>query len=185
MILFFDLETQRLAAEVGGWSNIEALRVAVACTFDEDNGYRDWWESQAGDLLEELERARLIVGYNINAFDFRVLSPYGSIAKLEAKAFDIFDEIWQQTHKRVSLNAVCMLNLGEAKTHESGVAAVQLYRTGMMEELIAYCRRDVELTRRLFEAWEAQGILWVTGQDYAVWPGVHTAADLEEEEDEE
>jgi DEAD/DEAH box helicase domain-containing protein len=116
VIIFFDLETQKLAAEVGGWSNIEALRVAVACTFDDDNGYRDWWESQAGDLLEELERAQLIVGYNINMFDFRVLSPYGSIAKLEAKAFDIMDELWQQTHKRVSLNTVAVLNLGEAKT---------------------------------------------------------------------
>jgi DEAD/DEAH box helicase domain-containing protein len=184
MILFFDLETQKLTSEVGGWGNVEALRVAVAATYDEDNGYRDWWESQVGDLLEELHRAQLIVGFNISAFDFRVLSPYGSVAVLDAKAFDILDEVFQQTHKRVSLNALCMLNLGEAKTYESGVAAVQLYRTGMMEELIAYCRRDVELTKRLYEAWEAQGLLWVTGEDYAVWPGVRTAEDLEEEDEE-
>jgi DEAD/DEAH box helicase domain-containing protein len=185
MILFFDLETQKLTSEVGGWGNVEALRVAVAATYDEDHGYRDWWESQAGDLLEELHRAQLIVGFNINAFDFRVLSPYGSIADLEAKAFDVFDEVFQQVHKRVSLNAMCVLNLGEAKIFESGIHAVQLWRTGKLEELQAYCRRDVELTKRLYETWEAQGLLWVTGEDYAVWPGVHTAADLEEEEEDD
>ena len=81
--IFFDLETQKLASEVGGWGNIEALGVAVACTHDDDMGYRDWWEAQAADLLRELHKASLVVGFNLNQFDYRVLSLYGDVSGLE------------------------------------------------------------------------------------------------------
>jgi len=177
MTLFFDLETQRLAHEVGGWGNIEALQMAVASSYDDDHGYRDWWEAQAGDLLEELDKAELIVGYNVTKFDYRVLSLYGSTAGLDAKTFDLLDEIVLQRGRRCSLASVAMLNLGEAKGLESGVMAVSLWKTGELEQLIAYCRKDVELTRRLYQMWEEQGLLWVPGGEYVVWPGQRMAAD--------
>ena len=171
-MIFFDLETQNLAAEVGGWGNKELLRLAVACTFEEEAGYQLWWEPQAADLLEELERADLIVGYNISNFDYQVLSFYGDVEGFWSKTFDIHQEIWEQLHRRVGLNAVATLNLGEAKAYESGAMAVTLWRTGKLEELAAYCQKDVELTRRLFEAWENSGVLWVSAVDYVVWPGI-------------
>jgi len=185
-ILFFDLETQKLAYEVGGWGNIEALGMAVGCTYDDQAGYRDWWEAQAADLLDELRRAELIVGYNVTHFDYRVLSLYGDSSVLEERTFDMLDEIFQQMHRRVALNSLAVINLGEAKIFESGVHAVRLYRQGRMEELIAYCRRDVELTRRLYELWEAQGILWISKVEYVVWPGQRMVADkrMDDGEDE-
>ena len=170
-MLFLDLETQHLAAEVGGWCNVEALRLAVACTYDDDAGYRDWWELQAGDLLEELSRASHIVGYGLSQFDYRVLTAYGSTRGLEAKTFDLLHEVRSQHVRSVSLNTLAVLNLGEAKVFESGVQAVKLWKVGALEELTAYCRKDVELTRRLYEFWETQGLLWVPGGQYVVWPG--------------
>jgi DEAD/DEAH box helicase domain-containing protein len=187
VILFFDLETQKLAHEVGGWGNIEALGMSVGCTYDDQAGYRDWWEAQAADLLDELRRAELIVGFNVNVFDYRVLSLYGNSSDLEERTFDMLDEIFQQTGKRVGLNTLSVLNLGEAKVFESGVSAVRLWKTGKLEELVAYCRRDVELTKRLYEHWEAQGILWTSSVDYVVWPGQRITTDkrMEDLEDEE
>jgi len=184
VIIFFDLETQKLADEVGGWANIEALRLSVGCTHDDDNRYRDWWEAQAADLIAELHRARLIVGFNVTGFDYRVLSLYGGVAGLEEKTFDILDEIKLQRGKRVALNVLAKINLGEAKTLESGVQAVRLWRAGRREELVAYCRQDVELTRRLYELWETRGLLWVSPTEYVVWPGVRSAEDLREHNDE-
>ena len=178
--IVLDLETQHLADEVGGWANIGALRVSVACTWDEDSGYRIWWEGQVGDLLSELARANLVVGYNVGSFDYAVLSLYGRVDDLREKTFDILDELHQQTGRRVGLNVVAMLNLGEAKALESGAAAVQLWRDGSLEDLATYCQRDVELTKRLYEMWRDQGILWVSDSDFAVWPGPVVA----EEEDE-
>jgi DEAD/DEAH box helicase domain-containing protein len=183
-IIFFDLETKKLAAEVGGWGNVEALGLSVACTHDDAMGFRDWWEAQAADLLEELDRASLVVGFNLNQFDYRVLSLYGDVSGLEAKTFDIFDEARLQGSKMIGLNSLAMRNLGEAKTLESGMQAVQFWRLGKLEELAAYCRRDVELTRRLYELWESRGLLWVSYTEYVVWPGVRTVEDLRELEEE-
>lgn len=174
-VVFFDLETQNLVSEVGGWGSVEALRISVACTFDQERGYRDWWEAQAGDLLQVLRGASQIVGFNLNAFDFRVLAPYGDVSALVEKTFDMHAEIHRQTGRRVGLNSLAVINLGEAKAFESGVQAVRLWRTGRLEELVNYCRRDVELTRRLYELWQSWGLLWVSGLEYAVWPGVRAA----------
>jgi DEAD/DEAH box helicase domain-containing protein len=177
--IFFDLETQNLAGEVGGWSNVEALKLSVACTYHEDHGYQDWWEAQAGDLLAELREAQLIVGFNLNNFDYRVLSLYGSTEGFSAKTFDILDEIFAQLGRRVSLNTLAVMNLGEAKVFESGVQAVRLWRADKLQELTEYCRRDVELTKRLFELWQNAGILWVPGSHYAAWPGLRPVGKLE------
>jgi DEAD/DEAH box helicase domain-containing protein len=179
--IVLDIETQYLADEVGGWHNLAALRLAVAVTWDEDVGYRTWWEGQAGDLLAELGRSKLVVGYNISAFDYAVLSLYGDTEELLEKTFDILDELWQQLHKRVSLNLVAKLNLGEAKAYESGADAVKLWRDGRLEDLEAYCLKDVELTKRLYELWEAEGVLWISNVDFAVWPGPVAAIEEEEE----
>lgn len=181
-IIVLDLETQHLAGEVGGWHNLEALQVAVAVTWDERHGYRTWWEGQAADLVAELHRSDVVVGYNISAFDYAVLSLYADVEALKERTFDILDELWQQTHRRVSLNAIAALNLGEAKSYESGADAVRLWRDGRLEDLQAYCQRDVELTKRLYELWEAEGILWVSGVSYAIWPGPVTE-EVRKEED--
>lgn len=170
MTVIFDLETQKSAAEVGGWQNIEALRVSVACTWDERAGYRTWWEAQAGDLLSELDKAALIVGFNVTAFDYRVLSLYGDTAGLFPKTHDIHAEIFSQTHRRAGLGKLAALNLGETKALESGLDAVASWQAGDLETLAAYCQKDVELTRRLYEFWRSAGVLFVTPADFAVWP---------------
>lgn len=176
----FDVETQKLASEVGGWANIEALRLAVAVSWDEDAGYRTWWEAQAGDFIEALRSARLVVGFNVNHFDYRVLSVYGHLdmPALTLKTFDLFDQIQLQGTKPPSLDSLARLNLGEAKIID-GVAAVGLWRAGELEQLQAKCQKDTELTRRLYELWETQGILTLPKGRWAVWPGTSKRYDTE------
>jgi DEAD/DEAH box helicase domain-containing protein len=182
--VFLDLETQNLAEDVGGWANVEAMRLSVGCTYSQDTGYVDWWESQAGDLLAELRKAELIVGFNLTKFDYRVLSLYGSTEGFEGKTFDLLDELVLQLGRRASLNTLAVMNLGEAKVFESGVQAVRLWRASKLDELASYCRKDVELTKRLFELWQNSGILWVPGSQYAAWPGVRGAGSEEREANE-
>lgn len=181
-LIVFDIETQHLADEVGGWGNLAALQLAVAVTWDEKNEYRTWWEGQAGDLVAELGRHDLVVGYNISAFDLGVLSLYGDVEPLKERSFDILDEIRRQGHPLVSLNRISVLNLGEAKAYESGADAVKLWRDGRLEDLEAYCLKDVELTRRLYEQWEEQGILWVSEINFVIWPGPVSAEERKKEE---
>lgn len=174
-MIFFDLETQYLAAEVGGWGNKALLRLAVAATFDEQQQYQIWWEAQASDLIETLRDHELIVGFNTRAFDFAVLSFYGDTWGFEEKNFDILAEVRRQGAGTLSLNHLAHINLDEGKSYESGAVAVELFRTGRLDELSAYCQRDVELTRRLFEKWEAEGLLWTdtARTRWVIWPGYY------------
>ncbi len=180
-MIVFDLETQNLAAEVGGWGNKNLLRLAVGCSWDQQLGYQLWWESQAVDLIGELRRAELIVGFNINSFDFSVLSFYGDVSDLGERSFDILGEITRQGFRRISLARLASINLGEAKAQESGVVAVKLWRSGRLEELSAYCQKDVELTKRLFDKWEAEGLLWLNATDFVTWPGVNHLLDFRDD----
>jgi DEAD/DEAH box helicase domain-containing protein len=182
-MIVFDLETQFLAAEVGGWGNKELLRLAVACTWDEQMQYQTWQEPQAPDLITELTTHDLIVGFNTRAFDFSVLSFYGDTRGFAAKNFDILAEIRQQTGLTLSLNHLASINLGEAKSYESGAVAVELWRQGRIEELIAYCQKDTELTKRLFEFWETNGLLWVDFNftRHATWPGYYHLLDAQQQ----
>ncbi len=170
-MIVFDLETQYLAGEVGGGANVEALRLAVACSWDERHGYRTWWESQAAELVSALGRAERPVGYGISRFDLRVLALYGDVSGLAGRSFDMMEHIWQQTGRRVSLKRLAEINLGESKLLAGGVEAVRLWRAGRLATLEAYCRRDVELTRRLYEFWQAQGVLFINAAEYVAWPG--------------
>lgn len=150
-VLFFDLETQRLAEEVGGWENKHLMRVSVAVVYDSESGdYRCFREDEVGDLIRELKAADLVVGYNIRRFDYRVLSAYAGEDLQRIPTFDMLDDIKARLGFRLSLDHLAEHTLGERKAAD-GLQAVAWFREGRMEELADYCRKDVELTRRIFE----------------------------------
>ena len=64
-VVYFDLETQKSADEVGGWGKIRDMRMSVGVTYSTTRGgYRIYSEKQVDDLIEELRRADLVVGFN-------------------------------------------------------------------------------------------------------------------------
>src|SRR6266480_1676506 len=82
-IVYFDLETQKSAEEVGGWDKIRAMRMSVGVTFSTARGgYKIYAESQVEELIEELWRADLVVGFNNLRFDYEVLHGYPTIKDL-------------------------------------------------------------------------------------------------------
>jgi DEAD/DEAH box helicase domain-containing protein len=61
----------------------------------------------------------------------------------------------------VSLSSLAQATLGTDKSAD-GLTAVKWYREGKMDDLIAYCRDDVEITRRLYDHGKHTGwILYV------------------------
>ena len=62
-IVYFDLETQKSADEVGGWDKIRDMRMSVGVTYSTARGdYRIYGEKDVDELLTELQRADLVVG---------------------------------------------------------------------------------------------------------------------------
>ncbi len=54
-IVYFDLETQKSAEEVGGWNNISRMGMSVGVTYSTAHGaYKIYGEKQAGELITDL-----------------------------------------------------------------------------------------------------------------------------------
>lgn len=147
--LIVDIETQKLAEEVGGWKNIDKLGISVACAYDsKTNEFLAYRESEIPALLK-LCRERLVVGYNILGFDLKVMAAYG----LDSRKIDTFDIMYdvQNTSGRqfLKLDLIAKGTLGIQKIAD-GLQAVEWYRQGEIEKIIEYCMKDVEITRDVF-----------------------------------
>lgn len=161
--IYLDIETQRLSYEVpGGWSNIEAFRVSIAVTWDPENDFRVWTESQVVDLIAELRKFARIVTYNGDRFDIRVLAGYEKVSDLRPRFFDVLAQIRDVTGRLVSLDHVCSYTLG-AKKSGDGIAAVRWWREGKVEKVATYCRHDVELLMRLVAFARENGYVVIDG----------------------
>jgi DEAD/DEAH box helicase domain-containing protein len=164
-LLFFDLETQRGADDVGGWHNAHLMRVALAVTWDaRAERFETWRERQVHALLARLAEADLVVGFNVLGFDYRVLRGYTGTDLGGVPTFDLLDAIRERVGFRLRLGHLAEENLGAAKSAD-GLQALAWWREGRLDLLEEYCRRDVALLRDLFERALAQGHLLFRTRD--------------------
>jgi DEAD/DEAH box helicase domain-containing protein len=157
-IVVFDLETQNLFDDVGGRTNIAALKVSCAVTWSSvRNDFAVYWEKDVPALIAELKSAGRVIGFNVKGFDYEVLRPYAPDERLQfLPTLDIMADLFQSLSFRVSLDAVARATLGDTKT-ASGIQAVQWWREGNLGPLVEYCKADVDVTRRIYEFGCANG----------------------------
>jgi len=150
-LLVFDLETQRTADEVGGWSHIRDLGLSVGVTYDPGRDlYRVYTETEVDRLITDLRSARLVVGYNLLRFDYEVLRAYTTDTLDGLSTVDMLLDLYRVLGWRPKLDSVVMATLGERKSAD-GLAAVRWFREGKLDQVIAYCKRDVEVTWRVYD----------------------------------
>ena len=150
-LVVFDLETRNLAQDVGGWGNTHLMRVSVAVIHDSlEDRFIAYEEDRVDDLLEHLQKADLIVGFNVKRFDYRVLSAYTGMDFNSLPTFDILEDIYNRLGFRLSLDHLAKETLSRGKIAD-GLQAVEWFRNGEMEKLTEYCRQDVVVTKDLFE----------------------------------
>lgn len=158
-ILFLDVETQRSAEEVGGWHNKHLMRVAVVVVYDSlEDAFEVYGEDRIQELIDKLKTADLVVGFNIADFDYNVLKGYSSFAFADLPTFDILQEVFRQLGYRLSLNHLAHKTLNREKSAD-GLQSLQWFKEGKMEEVVAYCKKDVEITKDLFLFGLANGYL--------------------------
>lgn len=151
--LIFDLETQYLADEVGGWTNISKMKLACAVTFNvETNQYTHYLETDVDKLLADLCTASLVVGFNVNRFDYEVLRPYAEQAgkTLNCPTVDLLSDIYRTLGFRLSLDSVAAATLGTTKSAD-GLLAVRWFRAGEIQKVLDYCQQDVAVTHQLYD----------------------------------
>jgi DEAD/DEAH box helicase domain-containing protein len=149
--IFFDLETQKSFQEVGGRENLKLLRVSVAVTFSTaTNAFKSYTENDVAALVADLKAADRVIGFNLLNFDYPVLKAYTAERLSDLKTLDLLDDIYNKLGFRVGLDALAHATLGAQKSAD-GLLAIQWFREGKIDQLIAYCRDDVAITKRLFE----------------------------------
>ncbi len=158
--IYFDLETKRLADEVGGWQNSHLMGLSLGVIYDEKLGEFEFYEEREVDkLIDRLEKAELVVGFNTEDFDYKVLTPYAG-RKLKINSFDILKKIKEKTGKRKSLSSLAKINLGDIKIGD-GLSAVKWFREGDIERLREYCKKDVELLYKLYDFIRKKGYILI------------------------
>jgi hypothetical protein len=150
-IVYFDLETKKSADEVGGWGNISQMGMSVGVTYSSAAGeYKIYGESQVNDLLRELQRADLIVGFNNLRFDYEVLHGYTSFDLGQLPTLDMLVELQKILNHRLSLDSIATATFGVEKTAE-GLQAIQWFKEGKLAEIAEYCCYDVKITKLVHE----------------------------------
>jgi DEAD/DEAH box helicase domain-containing protein len=150
-IVYFDLETQKSADEVGGWHRIRDMGMSVGVTYSTARGgYKIYDERHVNDLVEELLRADLVVGFNHLRFDYEVLHQYTVLDLKQTPALDLMLDLQAKLNHRLSLDAVAQATLGTEKTAD-GMQAIRWFREGKLCEIAEYCCYDVKITRLVHE----------------------------------
>ncbi len=149
--VIFDVETQRAAAEVGGWGNTHLMRLALAVVFDAATGEFETYTEERGEaLVERLFRAPVVVGFNSRRFDYRVLRAYTTRDLTQLPTFDLLEEIHQKLGYRLSLDHLATHTLGRGKSGD-GLQSLVWWKEGRIDLIESYCRKDVEIVRDLLE----------------------------------
>jgi hypothetical protein len=158
MAKIFDLETQKSAADVGGWHNKAKMGVSVGCIYDTvKKEYRFYTEHNIPEMCNDLMSSDLVVGYNLIGFDYEVIQPYSVFSlKDNIPTLDLLLEVEKAVGKRLPLDNVAEHSIGINKTAD-GLEALKWYKEGKISQIAKYCAFDVKATTLVAEFGAAYG----------------------------
>lgn len=162
-IVYFDLETQRTANDAGGWDKKGQMGMTVGVTYSTGAGrYEVFGEERVHDLVAQLQRADLVVGYNVVNFDYEVLMGYTPFCLANCvPTLDLMSDLEEKLGHRVGLDAVAQATIGCGKTAD-GLDAIKWWREGRKLEVARYCCFDVKVTRMVHEFGMENGEVFYT-----------------------
>lgn len=150
--VYFDLETQRTANDAGGWDKKREMGMSVGVTYSTAlDEYRIYSEKRVNELIDQLVKADLVVGFNVINFDYEVLMGY-TILDLphQCRTLDMLVDLEAKLGHRLSLDSVATASLGVGKTAD-GLDAIRWWREGKLKEIAEYCCYDVKCTKMVHE----------------------------------
>ena len=158
--VYFDLETQRSAGDVGGWDKKCDMGMSVGVPYSTASGdYRIFGERDVDALIDQLRRADLVIGYNHINFDYQVLMGYTCLdLPSQVASLDLCTYLDEAINHRPKLDKIAEASLGCGKTAE-GLQAIKWWREGKIMEIARYCCFDVKVTKLVHEYGVAHGLV--------------------------
>lgn len=146
--VYFNLETQRNAMDTEGW-HPERMGVSVAVALT-DTRLHIFTDENIHELMPLLESAGTVIGYNIEQFDFKVLSGYPGISLDGVRHVDLMKELQKDCHVRVMLDAATAATLGVDQEGD-GLEMVKLWKDGKLLPIVEHCTGTTLLIKALHE----------------------------------
>jgi RNase_H superfamily len=162
-IVYFDLETQRTANDVGGWDRKRDMGMSLGVTYSTGlEEYRIYREARVDELVQQLLKADLVVGFNVINFDYEVLMGY-TVLDLPhyVRTLDLLVDIERRVGSKPKLDNIAQTTLGFGKTAD-GIDAIKWWRERRMLEIAEYCCYDVKVTKLVHEYGKQKGELFYT-----------------------
>lgn len=152
--VILDVETKQTFGDVGGFFpdrlGVSFVGVNVRTRFGEKGEMHSFFENDLEKLFPLLEKADVLVGYNIDGFDIPALAPYYTGDIETFPTLDLMDRIKDSFGHRIKLDSVAKETLGKGKIGD-GLDAIEYYRTNQLEKLEKYCLQDVIVTRDIYD----------------------------------
>lgn len=160
-IVYYDVETQKRADEVGGWQNADQMLISVAVSYDDTNSFRVWFEKDIPEMIQYLSSFDVVISYNGDQFDSKVLSHYGDVREIMKKSFDLAQYFQRKLKHRLKLDTIATATLGTGKSSD-GLQALKWWKEGRIQEIIDYCQQDVQVLKDIVEFGKENGFILYT-----------------------
>ncbi len=119
-VLYFGVSTEKFADQVGGWSNVDKMGLREAIIYDTaTKKERSYTKSDVSDLVNTLQAADLVVSFNQNQFDYKVLSSYSDANFEKLSNFDMLEKIEETLNFRVSRDNLAQNTLGGSRNERA------------------------------------------------------------------
>lgn len=152
--IILDVETKKTFDEVGGFFpdrlGISFVGVCIREDLSSKGVMKSYWEKDLPLLFPLLEKADVVIGFNVDNFDMQTLVPYYSADITKIPTLDVLTRIKESAGHRISLDAVAQETLGIGKTGD-GLDAIKYYNTKQWDKLEKYCIQDVAVTRDVYD----------------------------------
>lgn len=164
-IVVFDCEIkEEIDGGKIGWTDYDLMGISVAALFDyQSMDFKIYMDDNLPKLVERLNSAELVVGFNIEGFDIPLVRGTEACGKGLKKALPIYDQLywsrrstgWKDNDRfprGLKLDDHLEGTFGKASMKlDHGSQAPLMWRQGRMGELITYAIGDVKREAMLFE----------------------------------
>lgn len=120
-----------------------------------------FFEDDLYKFKEIIEKADIIIGYNILGYDIPVLQTYYDFDLSNKKIIDIFKIIADKYKIFLKLDNITSTTFNQSKLAH-GIDAVRFYKQKQFDKLKEYCDMDVKLTKDLYKFIKRKGYCYYT-----------------------
>ena len=146
----FDIETRQSAEEVGGWGRAHLMGISCAVLYDSAaDDFFTYYQENVPEMVRHLASLDLVIGFNVKRFDYAVISGLMDFPFKTLPTLDIMEKVHNHLGYRLSLDHLARVTLGKNKS-ANGLEALQWWKQGKIDEIVAYCKKDVEITKEIY-----------------------------------